>query len=170
MITLHPPNSPNRAFLLLPPPMSQMRNLRHNIATTCLAQVITAQQGRILDVSSDLEVNLIILGGWDHSRGSHIWTWERGPSTLPSRFQTPRPAGQSLAPTKLNKQTREEQRTVVLSGTSGLFFEQVKHAPATLLALVIGSVSPWVAAVDIFSHPALTMEPGTLRGSGICAE
>lgn len=137
----------------------------------CLAQVITAQQRLIQDVSSDLEVNLIILGGRDHSRGSHIWGWGRGPSTFSSKFQTPRPAGQSLAPTKLNKQTREEQRrTVVLSGTSSLFFEQVRHAPATSLALVIGSVSPRVAAVGIFAHLALTMEPGTLRGLEIFEE
>lgn len=42
-----------------------------------------------------------------------------------------------------------------------MFFEQVKHAPATLLTLFIGSVNLWVAVVGIFVHPALNPEPDT---------
>ena len=42
-----------------------------------------------------------------------------------------------------------------------MFFEQVKHDPATLLTLFIGSVNPWVAVVGTFVHPALNPEPDT---------
>lgn len=70
---------------------------------------------------------------------------------------------------QLNKPEEERRRTVVLSGTSSLFFELVKHGPATSLTLFIGSVSPWVAAADIFVYPTLDTEPDTLGESAdIC--
>lgn len=46
-----------------------------------------------------------------------------------------------------------------------MFFEQVKHAPATSLTLFIGSVNPWVAVMGIFVHPALNPEPDTHQES-----
>lgn len=144
--------------------MSPMRKLRHSIAK-CLAQVFTAQQGLAQDLNPDLGGEYDHLGRPGHGGGSHIGGWARGPFTSPSRCHPYSPAGQGPAPTEPNKQ----RRTVVLSGNSSLSLEQVKHAPATSLTFVIGSVSPWVAAVGSFVHPALNMEPDTPRAStGIC--